>query len=174
MDFPFSMISYFFRAPFCICLALRQVPHHCFPHFHCVFLSFHCVYKHAWFVSLKWSHFDPFCAIFFITSTVKLEWFSGATVFEMLAWHRMGLWHSGKINMLSDYEPSPVLIRALPLDTSASLHQDKNSLLSSVHYDDPAVLVGLQVVQWFPASLELHQQWRHEKKLVRRWGRYPG
>ena len=30
------------------------------------------------------------------------------------------------------------------------------------------------MVQWFPASLDFRQQWRHEKKLVRRWGRYPG
>ena len=44
-DFSFSMFLYFSRAPFCICLALRQVPHHCFPHVHCVFLSFHCVYN---------------------------------------------------------------------------------------------------------------------------------
>ena len=65
--------------------------------------------------------------------------------------------------MRSHYEPSPVLIRALPPDTSASLLQDKNSLLSSS-------LVGLQEVQWFPASLDFRQQWRHEeKKLVRRW-----
>merc|ERR1712051_241680 len=28
--------------------------------------------------SLKWSHFDPFCAIFFITSIVKVEKFSVA------------------------------------------------------------------------------------------------
>ena len=67
-------------------------------------------------------------------------------------------WHSGKKIMRSHYELSPVLIRALSPDTSASLLQDKNSLLSSV-------LVWLQVVQWFPASLDLHQQslWRHEK-----------
>ena len=46
------------------------------------------------------------------------------------------------INILSHYELLPVLIRALPPDTSASLLQDKNSLLSSVssvHCEDPAV-----------------------------------
>ena len=46
------------------------------------------------------------------------------------------------INILSHYELLPVLIRALPPDTSASLLQDKNSLLSSVssvHWEDPAV-----------------------------------
>ena len=58
--------------------------------------------------------------------------FSGATVYEMLAWHHIRLRHSGKMNILSRNEQSPVLIRALPPDTSASLLQDKNSMLTSV------------------------------------------
>ena len=51
---------------------------------------------------------------------INIGMFSGATVYEMLAWHFIRLWHSGKMNILSRNEQSPVLIRALPLDTSAA------------------------------------------------------
>ena len=51
---------------------------------------------------------------------INIGMFSGATVYEMLAWHRIRLWHSGKMNILSRNEQSPVLIRALPPDTSAA------------------------------------------------------
>ena len=45
---------------------------------------------------------------------INIGMFSGATVYEMLAWHRIRLRHSGKMNILSRNEQSPVLIRALP------------------------------------------------------------
>ena len=85
-DFSFSTFLYFSQALFCICLTLRQTTHH----FHCVFQSFYCVYKHAWFVSLKWSHFDPFWTIFFIRSTPSVAELSKdcCTVDNMwLKWH---------------------------------------------------------------------------------------
>ena len=64
------------------------------------------------FFSLKWSHFDLFWTIFFIRSTVNLEWFSGETVLEMLAWHCSTLREDINAitimnNHLSWLEPSP-------------------------------------------------------------------
>ena len=58
---------------------------------------------------------------------INIGMFSGATVYEMLAWHRIRLWHSGKINILSRNEQSPVLIRALPPDTSAAKSSSRNA-----------------------------------------------
>ena len=150
--FVISMCLYFSWAPYCICLALRQGPHHCFPHFHCVFRYFHCTHD-----LFPWNGAILTHSVQFSSLQAQLNW----NGFQVRLCSRCLLdiaWHSGKKIMRSHYELSPVLIRALSPDTSASLLQDKNSLLSSV-------LVWLQVVQWFPASLDLHQQslWRHEK-----------
>ena len=150
-DFSFSTFLYFSQALFCICLTLRQTTHH----FHCVFQSFYCVYKHAWFVSLKWSHFDPFWTIFFIRSTVNLEWFSGETVLEMLAWHCSTLREDINAitimnNHLSWLEPSPQIPAPVFFKTKTPCCP-----VSWWH--------SQEVVQWFPASLELRQQWNHEK-----------
>ena len=60
-DFSFSMFQYFSRAPFCICLALRQVPHHCFPHFHCVFRYFHCTYDLFHWNEASLTHSVTYC-----------------------------------------------------------------------------------------------------------------
>ena len=85
--------------------------------------------------------------------------FSGATEFVVFFCHHLGFWHSGMIHIMSYYEPSPVLIRALP--------PDANACHSSSRQEIPAVQCplrqscspgGHQVVQ-----LSIHQQWRHEK-----------
>ena len=110
---------------------------------------------HAWFVSLKWSHFDPFWTIFFIRSTVNLEWFSGETVLEMLAWHCSTLREDINAitimnNHLSWLEPSPQIPAPVFFKTKTPCCP-----VSWWH--------SQEVVQWFPASLELRQQWNHEK-----------
>ena len=107
------------------------------------------------FFSLKWSHFDPFWTIFFIRSTVNLEWFSGETVLEMLAWHCSTLREDINAitimnNHLSWLEPSPQIPAPVFFKTKTPCWP-----VSWWH--------SQEVVQWFPASLELRQQWNHEK-----------
>ena len=103
--------------------------------------------------------FWPFLCNFLHYKHRWIGMFSDATEFVVLFCHHLGFWHSGMINITTYYEPSPVLIRALPPDANAS-H-------SSLRQELPAVQCplrqscspgGHQVVQ-----LSIHQQWRHEK-----------